>query len=217
MATRIQLADDHRIMRQGLRALLEREPDFTVVAETGNGHATVQTAHDRSPDIVIMDVSMPDMNGIEATRRILAANAHARIIALSMHSDRRFVGEMLKAGAMGYILKDCALEELSSAIRAVMNGYTYLSPRITGFVVKDYLETSAAGDESAFALLTPREREVLQMTAEGHTNKIIAATLGVSVKTIETHRRRVMSKLNVDSVAELTKYAIREGLTSLDS
>jgi two-component system, NarL family, response regulator NreC len=213
---RIILADDHKIMREGLRALLEKQQDFEVAAEAENGLEAVQLAKKLRPHVIIMDIGMPGLNGIEATRQIVADVPSVKVIALSMHSDKRFVIEMLKAGVSGYLLKDSASEELASAIRTVLADKPYLSPKITDVVLKDYLGTLSKTEPSAFTLLTPREREVLQLIAEGRTTKEIAAALFVSVKTIDTHRQQLMEKLDLRSVAELTKYAIREGLTSLD-
>jgi DNA-binding NarL/FixJ family response regulator len=190
-----------------------------VIAEARDGRGAVQLAHELRPDVVVMDVGMPGLNGIEATRQITSQEPHARIVALSMHSDRRFMGEMLKAGAKGYLLKDGAFEELATAIRSVVANKVYLSPRIANVVLDDYVHRDASGmsgDTSAFAKLTPREREVLQLMSEGRATKEIAMDLHVSIKTVETHRRQIMEKLDIHSVAELTKYAIREGLTSLD-
>jgi two-component system response regulator NreC len=214
MAIRILLADDHKIVRQGLRTLLQKEPDMEVVAEAEDGRASLKLAQQLSPQVVIMDVGMPDLNGIEATRQVLADSPGIKVIALSMHSDRRFVVNMLKAGASGYLLKDSAFEELAAAIRAVMANKTYLSPGVSDVVIKDYISGPKL-DSSAFSVLTAREREVLQLMAEGKSTKQIADRLIVSVKTIETHRQQIMNKLNIHSVAELTKYAIREGLSSL--
>jgi DNA-binding NarL/FixJ family response regulator len=214
MAIRILLADDHKIVRQGLRTLLQKEPYMEVVAEAEDGRASLKLAQQLSPQVVIMDVGMPDLNGIEATRQVLADSPGIKVIALSMHSDRRFVVNMLKAGASGYLLKDSAFEELAAAIRAVMANKTYLSPGVSDVVIKDYI-SSPKLDSSAFSVLTAREREVLQLMAEGKSTKQIADRLIVSVKTIETHRQQIMNKLNIHSVAELTKYAIREGLSSL--
>lgn len=217
MAIRIILADDHTVMRQGLRTLLEGEPDMEVVAEADNGRVAVELAEELRPDIVVMDVGMPELNGVEATRRIVALDAGVKVVGLSMHADRQFVTRMLEAGASGYLLKDCAFEELFTAIRCANEGHTYLSPRIAGVVVDSYVRRRASGAPPSVAELTPREREVLQLIAEGNNTKRIARDLGVSVKTIETHRRNMMDKLKVHSVAELTKYALREGLTSLDT
>ncbi|MDI6852896.1 MAG: response regulator transcription factor [Deltaproteobacteria bacterium] len=217
MSIRIIIADDHQIVRQGLSTLLAKEPDMEVVAEAENGRKVVQLAKELSPHIVIMDVNMPDLNGIEATRQILHASPAIKVIALSMHTDRRFVVNMLKAGASGYLLKDCAFEELSHAIRLVMANKTYLSPGVSDIVIKDYVQGLSTPGSSAFSVLTAREREVLQLMAEGKTTSQIAEHLHISVKTVETHRQQVMHKLGIHSIAELTKYAIREGLTSLET
>lgn len=216
MGIRIILADDHKIMREGLKALLEKQQDIEVVAEADNGLEVIRLTKKIKPDIVIMDIGMPELNGIEATRQIAADVPGVKVIALSMHSDKRFVIEMLKVGASGYLLKDSASEELTSAIRAVAANKPYLSPKITDVVIKDYLSTLSKTEPSAFTVLTAREREVLQLLSEGKTTKQIAFALNVSVKTIETHRQQMMEKLNLRSIAELTKYAIREGLTSLE-
>ncbi len=215
MPVRIVIADDHRIVREGLRHLLEKRTDFKVVAEAPDGESAVRLAKELSPDVVILDISMPGLNGIEATRRILAERPGVRVLALSMHSDRRFVIETLKAGASGYVLKDSAFDELARAIEVVMARGAFLSPAITGMVVRDYVAQAGCDDAAAFSVLTPREREVLQLMAEGQSTKAIAARLAVSVKTVETYRQQVMEKLNLHSIAELTKYAIREGLTEL--
>lgn len=216
MAIRIVIADDHQILRQGLRTLLEKEPDMEVVAEAEDGRKTVSLVKEVNPHVVIMDVNMPDLNGIEASRQILAEFPEVKIIALSMHADRRFVINMLKAGAQGYLLKDCAFEELAQAIRLVMANKTYLSPGVAEIVVKDYVQRLPGPSQSAFSVLTAREREVLQLMAEGKSTSQIAELLSISVKTVETHRQQLMHKLGIRSVAELTKYAIREGLTSLE-
>jgi DNA-binding NarL/FixJ family response regulator len=215
MTARILVADDQRIMREGLRALLVGIPGMSVVAEAENGRSAVELAAELRPDVVIMDVSMPDMNGIEATRQITTAHPEVRVIALSIHSDRRFVLQMFKAGAAGYLLKDCAFEELTRAIRVVTDGQSYLSPSIAGVVVGQFLRSILTEDSLESPPLSAREREVLQLMAEGRSTKEIASTLKVSVKTIETHRQQIMGKLQLNSVAELTKFAIREGLTSL--
>src|SRR4051794_27215811 len=219
MAMKILLADDHQIVREGLKSLLQQHDDMQVVAEANDGRSAVQLAQELQPDVVVMDVGMPGLNGIEATRQITNREPDAKVVALSMHSDRRFMGEMLKAGAKGYLLKDGAFEELATAIRSVVANKVYLSPRIADVVVDDYVRRNGdtAGQPSAFAKLTPREREVLQLMAEGRATKEIAMDLKVSIKTVETHRRQIMEKLNIYSVAELTKYAIREGLTSLEA
>lgn len=215
MKFKILIADDHRLFRDGLKALLEKQTDMQVVGETPDGIATVKAVLDKKPDIVLMDISMPELNGIEATRQIMESRPETRVIVLSMHSDQRYIAECLKAGAVGYILKDCPTEELLTAVRAVANKQVYLSRKITESVVREYINLNKGGSSQVFAILSPREREVLQLLAEGKSTKQIAETLNVSVKTIETHRKQIMDKLNMRSIAELTKYAIREGLTSL--
>jgi DNA-binding NarL/FixJ family response regulator len=214
---RILIADDHRIVREGLRSLLESQPDMKVVGEADNGRTAVEMAKELAPDIVVMDIGMPDLNGIEATRQVVNAQLPTKVIALSMHADRRFMSEMLKAGASGYLLKDGAFDELTVAIRSVAANKVYLSPRIADVVVEDYVRHLPKAEPSAFAALTPREREVLQLLAEGKATKQVAAVLHVSTKTVETHRRQLMEKLDLHSVAELTKYARREGLTSVET
>jgi DNA-binding NarL/FixJ family response regulator len=217
MSIRILLVDDHKITRQGLRSLLEKQQDMEVVGEAEDGRTAVSLVRELVPSVVIMDVSMPDLNGMEATRQIIAQSPDVKIIALSMHSDMLFVTEMLKSGASGYLLKDCAFEELARAIQAVVAGKTYLSPSISGVVVDDYLHRLSKADFSDSEVLTDREREVLQLMAEGKSTKQIALKLHISVKTVETHRRQMMKKLDIHTVAELTKYAIRKGLTSLET
>lgn len=217
MSTRILLADDHQITRQGLRSLIDSQSDMEVVAEAQDGRAAIQLTKKLKPEIVIMDVSMPDLNGIEATKRIVSECPGVKIIALSMHSDNLFVSEMLKSGASGYLLKDCAFEELDRAIRAVAAGDTYLSPSISGVVVDNYVQQLEKTKSSKLdEILTAREREVLQLIAEGQSTKQTALKLHISVKTVETHRRQIMNKLDIHTIAELTKYAIRKGLTSLE-
>ena len=216
MTTRIILADDHGIMREGLRALLEKQSGIEVIAEADNGRTTVELSRELKPDVVIIDIAMPDLNGIEAARQIVAESPGVKVIALSMHSDRKFVREMLSAGASGYMLKDSAFEELDKAVSTVNDNKTYLSPGIAETVVKDYLGKIVTDNSAASIALTNREREVLQLFAEGKTTKQISSLLFVSIKTIETHRKQIMDKLGLNSIAELTKYAIREGLTSLE-
>lgn len=213
----ILLADDHKIIREGLRALIRQQKNMAVVAEAEDGREAVNLAREHGPDVVIMDVAMPGLNGMEATRQILSDVPDTRIIALSMHSDRRFVAEMLKAGARGYLLKDSAFEEMVMAVKEVMAGKTYLSPTVAGMVVDDYVRRISvpAGTDTSIPRLTPREREVLQMIAEGKSTKEVAAELTISVKTVETFRRQIMNKLDIHNIAELTKFALREGLTSL--
>lgn len=219
MPLRILLADDHQIIRDGLRNLLEQDDKIEVVGEAADGRTAVRLTCEVRPDLVIMDVGLPELNGAEATAQITDQCPATKVIGLSMYSDSQYVGRMLQAGARAYLLKDCAFEELAEAITAVRDGRIYLSPGITGVVVEDYvrkLTTGAKGKSAKASQLTAKEREVLQLIAEGKSTKEIAATLHVSVKTIETHRQNVMNKINVRSVAELTKFAIREGLTSID-
>jgi len=214
---RIVLADDHKIVRDGLCALLATRRDTEVVAEAEDGRDAVDLACELAPDGIIMDVAMPRLNGIEATRKIKAESPQTKIIGLSMHHDARFIGRMLEAGASGYLLKDCAFEELDEAIRTVLVGRTYLSSGITDVVVNDYVRRLTETDEAPAAALTPKEREVLQLLVEGASTKEAAAQLHVSVKTIETHRQHMMNKLELHSMAELTKYAVREGITPLET
>ena len=214
MSCRIILADDHAIVRHGLSQLLQQEDEIEVVAETQDGRSTVELARKLSPDIVIIDIGMPDLNGIDATYQILRESSTIKILALSMHSSKNFVIEMLKAGASGYLLKECALEELVIAVKAVMAGKTYLSPSIADVVVENYVRQSSNEDDTVFSVLSQREREVLQLMAEGKTTKQVAMGLHISPKTVEGHRLRIMDKLNIDNIAQLTKYAIQEGLTA---
>lgn len=217
MSIKILLADDHQIMRDGLRSLIEQQGGMEVVAEAENGRAAVKLTRKFRPDVIVMDINMPDLNGIDATRQIVAEFPGTKVIAFSMHTDHQFVAGALKAGVSGYLQKDSAFEELERAIRTVISNQTYLSPKITGEVVGGYVEKLVAEESASPASLTDREREVVQLYAEGHTTKQIADRLNLSVKTIETHRRHIMEKLNVTSIAELTKFAIREGLTTLDT
>lgn len=216
MPTRVLIADDHRLFRDGLRTLFAAHKDVAVVGEATDGAEAVSAAAETKPDVVLLDVSMPGLNGIEAVRRILSQGSSAKIIMLSMHSDRRFVTESLKAGAAGYLLKDCPFDEVLLAVRTVRAGGVYLSRRISDALVRDYVAAARNAPGSVFSALSAREREVLQLLAEGHATKEIAARLRVSVKTVESHRKQIMDKLEIRSIAELTKYAIREGLTSLD-
>ncbi len=216
MSIRILLADDHKIIRDGLQSLLEKEKGMEVIAFAENGRKAVKQTRKYKPDIVIMDISMPDLNGIDATKQILSEVEDVKVIALSTYSDRRFVVGMIKAGVSGYLLKDCAFDELARAIRTAMKGQTYLSPGISETVVKSIKDRQLKGETSGdLSMLTDREREVLQLISEGKATKEIAACLNVSVKTIETHRQKIMNKLNIRNIAELTKFAIREGLTTL--
>ena len=215
MAIKIILADDHRIIREGLRALLEKEPGVEVIAEAADGRTTVKLCRELLPDVVIMDITMPDLNGIEATHQILSEMPDIKVIGLSMHSDKRFVSEMLNAGALAYLLKDAAFEELSVALRAVNSNQLYLSEQLEG--LKDYLGRARTAQVfTSSPTLTTREREVLQLLAEGKTTHQIASSLCLSGKTVAAHRTQIMNKLGLKSIAELTKYAIREGLTALE-
>jgi DNA-binding NarL/FixJ family response regulator len=205
---RILLADDHRMVRQGFKLILESQEDMEVVGETGNGREAVEKAAALRPDIVVMDVTMPELNGIEATRRIREVAPHAHVLALSVHRDRVYVREMVRAGAEGYLLKESADTELLAAVRAVADGNSYLSPEIAGAVLKDYRRLAS----NPVDLLSPREREILQLIAEGKTNKDIAVQLGLSIYTIDGHRTRVMEKLGLHSVGELVRFAVRNGI-----
>lgn len=221
MTTRIVLIDDHILIRSGLRKLLESQSGLQVVGEADDGRAGVELARQLSPDIILIDISMPGLNGIDATRQIIAATPSVKIIALSMHSDRQFVTEMVKAGAMGYLLKSSAQSELMMAVQAVSRGQVYLSPQAAAVIVDNYVRREDAKgivprEPLVFATLSTREREVLQLLAEGKTSKEIAITLSVSVKTIETHRAQIMDKVGIRTIAELTKYAVRQGLTDLE-
>jgi len=216
MNIRILLVEDHGIVREGIKALLERQPEIEVVGLAEDGMKAVAMCRELLPDVVIMDVAMPDMNGIEAARLILREALSTKIIGLSMHSDRRYVVEMLKAGSSGYLLKDCAFEELMNAIHTVVRGNIYLSPQISDIIINEYVNLMSKDDASVFSILTNRERAVLQFLAEGKRTREIASHLRVSTKTIETYRQQIMDKLGIRTIAELTKCAIREGLTSLD-
>jgi DNA-binding NarL/FixJ family response regulator len=205
----IVIADDHKLFRIGLSQILERQTDIKVVGEAENGFEAVNAVRDHQPDIVLMDISMPELNGIEATRKITDEYPEIRIIILSMHADRRYVLESLKAGAKGYLLKDSAPEELISAVRKVMQNQFYLSAKINEQVIAGFIQTAEPEKSSPFNSLSSREREVLQLIAEGKSTQQIAEKLNVSAKTVETHRMHVMEKLNIHTIAELTRYAIR--------
>ena len=216
MKVRIIIADDHQIMREGLKALLEKHSSLQVIAEAESGIQTLEIAHREHPDVIIMDIAMPDINGIEVTRQLKAEMADVKIIALSMHSDRRFVSEILKAGASAYVLKQSAFEDLESAIKAVMANRSFLSADILETVVSDYVNQLNGSEYDAYRQLSDRERQVLQLIAEGNSTKEIAYKLHVSIKTIESHRQNIMGKLGIRTLAGLTKFAVREGLTSLE-
>ena len=214
MSIRVLIVDDHGIVRHGLERSIQQQEDMEVVGQATDGHAAVQLARQLSPNVVLMDVSMPELNGIEATREIVHESPGTRVIALSMHSAKRYVREMFRAGASGYLLKDCEFDELVTTIRLIAQGQTYISPSISQIVVENYLNSSPEEPENAFSVLTQREREVLQLMAEGNSTKQIAMRLFISPKTVEAHRLRIMNKLDIDNVALLTKYAIQEGLTA---
>jgi DNA-binding NarL/FixJ family response regulator len=205
---RILLADDHAVVRQGFKMILGAQSDMEIVAEAGNGREAVESAEKLRPDIVVMDVAMPELNGIEATRRITDASPHTRVLALSMHKDSVYVREILRAGARGYLLKDSPAPDLLAAVRAVASGEGYLSPAVSNAVLDDYRRHVT----NPIDLLTSREREVLQMLAEGKTNKEIAGVLNLSVYTVDAHRGRIMEKLNLHSINELVRFAVRNGL-----
>ena len=206
--TRILLADDHAVVRQGFKMLLDAQPDMEIVGEASNGREAAEQAEELHPDVVVMDVAMPELNGIEATRRLAASAPHTRVIALSMHKDSVYVREILRAGARGYLLKDSGADDLVDAIRAVARGDSYLSPAVSNAVLDDYRRHVT----NPIDLLTSREREVLQMLAEGKTNKEIAGVLNLSVYTVDAHRGRIMEKLNLHSINDLVRFALRNGV-----
>jgi two-component system NarL family response regulator len=210
---RIVLADDHRMLREALRAVLEKEPDIEVVGEAADGHATLQLARKLAPDVVVLDVAMPELSGIDAMSQLASHHPKIRVVALSAYSDRRYVLEMLRAGAAGYVVKAAAGTELLRAIRAVASGRNYLCPEVAGTVIDDVKHRDNPASHG-LAALGRREREILQLIAEGQRSSAIAKRLFISVATVDTHRRNIMRKLDLHTVAQLTKYAIREGLSS---
>ena len=220
MSIKVLLADDHRIVRDGLRGLLEKQLDIQVVGEANNGRQAVAMTRELKPDVVIMDIGMRELNGIDATRQLKSEHPEVSVVALSMHTDRRHVAEMLAAGASGYVLKESAFDELVTAIQSVSKGQMFLSQGVSATVLDDYVRRlTGMGSEmhpTGGRALSPREREVLQLIAEGHPTKEIASRLHLSVKTIETHRRQIMDKLGIYNIAGLIKYALREGFTTLD-
>ena len=216
MTARILLADDDRITRQGLRSLIEKENDIEVVDEADDGRKAIDLVRKLVPDVVIIDITMPNLNGIDATRHIVREFPQVKVIALSIHSNRAFVVDMLKAGASAYVLKECTFDELVEAIRTVIDGGVYLSPKVAGVLVNDYVRRLTKITESPLETLTEREREVLQLIGEGKNTKQIALQLHVSTKTVEANRRKIMEKLDAHSIAELVKIAILGGLASLE-
>lgn len=216
MGVRIILVDDHGIIRQGLRSLLERQPDIEVVGEADDGRSAIELVRELQPDIVITDVTMPNLNGADTTRQITRLFPQVKVIGLSGHSNNSFIIEMLKAGASAYVLKQCLFDELLEAIQVVHQGGRYLGPEVTGAVVSNYIQLLSESNDSPLGTLSEREREVLQLIAEGKSTKQIAIDLHVSTKAIESNRRKIMEKLNSHSIAELVKYAIAGGLTSLE-
>jgi len=216
MAIRIVLADDHQILREGVARLLSDDPSFELVGEADDGRRAVELAVQLQPDVVLMDVTMPGLNGIDAASRIRAESPTVRVLAMSMHIDTAVVTRMLEAGATGYVVKGSGFEELREALLAASDRRPYLSPQISGEAVSEYFERRRSSSQRVRPTLTPREREVLQLLAEGNSTKAIAAALGLSAKTVENHRKQLRDKLGLHSVAELTKYAIREGLTDLE-
>ncbi|MFH1379192.1 MAG: response regulator transcription factor [bacterium] len=215
MSIRVLIVDDHQLVSDGLRTLLEAEPEIQVVAEAENGREAVKLVQKFLPNVVIMDITMPGLNGIDATRQIVSEYPHIKILALSMHSEKKFIRDILQSGAAGYILKDCAFEELIQAVHAVLSNQLYMSPKIRNIMNNSY-GGLCNNTIVCSGVLTKREREVLQLFAEGKTTNQIALLLVLSIKTIETHRSNIMEKLNIHSIAEITKYAIREGLTSVE-
>jgi DNA-binding NarL/FixJ family response regulator len=217
MSIRVMLADDHRIVRDGLRALLEKEADFLIVGQAEDGLSAVRLVRELQPDVLITDLSMPGLNGIEAVRRIHANHPSVRIVCLSVHDERRIVLEVIEAGASGYVLKGCSFEELARSIRMVMADQIYLSHELVGIFVEQYRRRDHAAAQSPRSPLTSREREIVQLFSEGHSTNDIAERLHLSSKTVATHREHIFDKLQLASVAELTRYAIREGLSTLDA
>ena len=212
---RILLADDHIVMRTGLRALLERQPNLEVVGESENGRETVELANSLAPDVVVMDVAMPVLNGIEATKTIVTQRPATAVVILSMHADESYVMRALKAGARGYLLKDSAAADLISAIQAVSQNKSFFSPKVSHILAEDYVRVlKQKGAVDSYDLLTGREREILQLLAEGKANKEVATALTISPYTVETHRRHILEKLNLHTPAELILYAVRKGIIS---
>ncbi len=217
MNVRILLADDHQILMEGLKELIEEQKGMQVIAEAPDGPTALELVQKHKPDIAIIDILMPGINGIEVARKISREWPDIKILCLSMYTDRRFVLEMFRAGASGYVAKESAFDELMSAIRAIMCGRIYISPRVAECVIESIRKGGKPCEESAYTKLTDREREILKQIAEGMSTKEIASALHISLKTVETHRKQIMEKTGMNSIAELTKYAIQEGITSLYS
>ena len=217
MAMKVVVADDHQIFRQGLVLLLEQQVAMEVVGQAADGRSAVALCESLQPDVILMDVEMRDLNGVEATRQIRATCPKVKVIALSAHSSQRCVSQMLEAGALGYVLKDCALDELTEALATVKEGKEYLSARVMKTLVQDYVERVSGRVRDPKPKLSPREREIVQLFAEGKQMKEMAALLNVSVRTIASHRKHIMHKLELPSFADLVKWAVREGVASLDS
>ena len=216
MSLRVVLVDDHRLLREGLRRILEASEGIHVVGEAGDGLSALKAVAEFRPDVVVMDVAMNGMNGIDATQRVRKDHPGVRIVALSTHADKRYVRNMIRAGASAYVLKESASDDLLRAVQAAAQGRHYLSPQITGFLLESWIAPQTLEAPSVYELLGAREREVLKLLAEGKTSKEIGARLGLALKTVESHRRRISAKVGLHSVAELTKYAVREGLTTLE-
>lgn len=214
---RVLLVEDHTIVRKGLRSLLEYEPDIEIVGEAADGREALQKIEELTPDVALMDLAMPGLNGLEATRQSRRRFPHTSVLILSVHTNEEYVLEVLRAGASGYVVKKAAPDELVGAIKAVFAGESYLSPSVSRQVIDDYLrQTANAAEEDSYQSLTDREREVLQLLAEGHTNREVAEMLSISVKTVETHRAHLLEKLGISTLADLIKFAIRKGVITLD-
>jgi len=213
--TRILLADDHTVIRSGLRMVLEKQADFEVIGEAGDGRQAVKMAQELHPDVIVMDIAMPNLNGIDAAKQIVNQDSQVAVVILSMHSDEGYVMRALKSGAKAYLLKDSAEADLIRAVRAVKEGKSFFSPAVSRMLLEDYVrQLQQRGAEDSYELLSPREREILQLIAEGKTNKEVAAILNLSLYTVETHRTHILQKLNLHSVPELILYAVRKGIIS---
>jgi len=217
MSISVVLADDHVIMRQGLKVLLDKQPGMKVVGEANDGSVAITLVEELSPDVVVMDVNMPDVDGISATRKIAEIAPMAKIVALSMATNKKFVTEMLKAGASGYVLKEYAITELVTAIEAIMQGQVYLCPKSTSMVVEDFVSDKSNDNNTSESKLTKRQEEILKRLAEGQASKEIAYEMSLSVKTVDAIRRKILKKLGMDNLAQLVKYAVREGFTTLEA